>query len=131
MLELESPCGHTQSNFDDLSIAIFESFLDFPYFWLQWRTASAYRIAFAYICYWITPLLSLLIDLSKKKAFTHFDFDFIFFVCFFTHPHTQLKPNILDIIDTYFLPLETDLIPIAPALVVSILPGLLENNEDL
>lgn len=37
----------------------------------------------------------------------------------------------LDIYETLFLPLEMELIPCAPGLIVSILPGLLENNEEL
>ncbi|KAL4485808.1 hypothetical protein ABPG72_012348 [Tetrahymena utriculariae] len=50
---------------------------------------------------------------------------------FFSGASAQLKPDILDIIETHFCPLETDLIPCSVGLIVSILPGVVENNEEI
>ncbi|EGR29100.1 n-terminal domain protein [Ichthyophthirius multifiliis] len=50
---------------------------------------------------------------------------------FFQQASIQLKPDILDIIEKYFFPLEKELTPCASGLIVSILPGMIENSEPL
>ena len=40
-----------------------------------------------------------------------------------------MKPKVLDLIEDYYLPLGRNLIPCIPGLVISILPGLEEQNE--
>lgn len=43
----------------------------------------------------------------------------------------QIKPKILEIIQKYYFPLNLQLIPCIPGLILSILPGLDENLEEL
>lgn len=40
-----------------------------------------------------------------------------------------MKPKVLDLIEDYYLPLGKNLIPCMPGLVISILPGIEEQNE--
>ena len=50
---------------------------------------------------------------------------------FFQYASSQIKPKILALIQKYYLPLGPHLIPCLSGLVVAILPGLEENNEEL
>jgi len=42
-----------------------------------------------------------------------------------------VKPKIIDLLNKYYFPLKIELIPCIPGLVMSLLPGLDEQNEEL
>jgi hypothetical protein len=48
---------------------------------------------------------------------------------YFTKAQQKNKLIFLEIIQSYFIPVGRDLIPCVPGLILSILPGLEENNE--
>ena len=56
---------------------------------------------------------------------------FLIFLLLFLIFFLKVKPKLLDLIENYYLPLKMNLIPCIPGLVVSILPGLEENNEEI
>lgn len=42
-----------------------------------------------------------------------------------------MKPKILELLNRYYFPLKLELIPCIPGLIISLLPGLNEQNEEL
>ena len=50
---------------------------------------------------------------------------------FFQYASSQVKPKIIELLNKYYFHLKIELIPCIPGLVMSLLPGLDEQNEEL